>query len=194
MGARKRNIDVDPVKHRTGISVPVTYDRTDLRFRATFAGVSYEEREQATLNGKVHKAIEDSLNMEWTPIIKIKEVKPFVSSRDEDEYFIGFKIERFWLARFPDGTYKSCQWDGKEKGYLLLWCQSFSWEKGEFVPPTKDYYYFYLPYTDEIWDQLAVIQEVIRTAKIRFKAFFETPEGLGRLLSSHLLALPEPGR
>jgi len=199
MPAKKRYVDAGEITHRSSstIKVPIQFDRNELRFRASYAGKNYEHENAKELYKLVYQAIEESLDVPWQPVIQVKPLSPYGQSSMVDPCFVGFKIERFWTTRFPDGAYKSCQWDGKEKGYLLLWCRDFYWDKekyGPFNPPVKVQSYgditYYVPYSEETWDRLMFLQEKIKELRGQLLSLFETPEKLDRLFTSSILALP----
>ena len=118
-----------------------------------------------------------SLAVDWQPVVRIK---PFVKEYSEEPIhgpFVGFITERLWVALFPNGELKQCQWYGKEKGNLLPWCKGFSWNierDGPFTPPCHIQGYretYYLPYSDELWERLEYMQQKI----IELRVLFDCP-------------------
>lgn len=200
MPTRKRQVEMSVVEHHADntIRVQVYYDRTNQVFHATYAGEQYIDKIESMVRNLVYTAIEKSLDVPWTSAIYIKQLKPFANSMG-DEYFIGFEIDRMWVARFPTGQWKTCQWNGRETGHLLSWSKSFAWDTerdGPFVPPCQRVWYsdtfYYLPYTDNLWEKLQYMRQKIRELRAQLLALFGSQEGLDQLLTSPWLTLPAP--
>ena len=198
MATKKRYVETGTVEHTaSGISVPYEFDRDEKVFRAPYAGKTYTHKEAVALEHLVYEAIGDSLNVPWMPIIRVTPLAPGVSGHIK-ENFVGFYMERLWIAQFPDGTYKSCQWDGAEKGYLLVWCRTFHWNeqlRGPFsVPRTVREYsdvHYYLPHTEELWIRLQELDARIVELHRRLKTLLEDTNVVNMLLSaSPLFSLP----
>ena len=198
MPTKKRYVETGTVKHdASGIKVPYEFDRDEKVFRATYAGQTYTHKEAVALEHLVHEAIGDSLNVPWMPIIRVTPLAPGVSGQVKSN-FVGFQMERLWIAQFPDRGYKSCQWDGAEKGYLLVWCRTFHWDeklRGPFTVPrtVKEYnnIHYYLPHTEELWARLQELEAKIIELHKHLTALFEDANVVNMLLNtSPLLSLP----
>src|SRR5260370_24456760 len=129
MVARKRQVEMSEVQHRSAnLSVMTYYDREKKEFHGTYAGKPYCALTEDEVRKAVYAAIEESLNVPWTPIIRISPLKPLTHNDRDAEYYIGFRLNRQWVTQFPGGQYKCCeQWEGNERGQLLNWCKDFAW-------------------------------------------------------------------
>lgn len=200
MPVKKQHIDAGEVRHKlANINVPYTFDRNELVFHGTYAGTSYSHKEAAHLEGILYKAIEDSLNISWQPVIKVKQLTPDMRM-SSNENFVGFNLERMWVARFPNGTYTSCQWSAQEQNMWLAAARSFTWEEslqGPFLVPVVYKRYndtiYYLPYTEELWARVQALEATIKELRTQLLGMFEDVNVVELLLRApSLLRLVEP--
>ena len=203
MPAPRRAVPISTIEHHADstIKVQVFYDRREQEFYAEWAKEKYSGETEAEVREQVGAAIKAFLDVPWKPAIEIRVIDPYQGGPRpmREEEFLGFAIDRLWVSHFPNGKYKQCQWDGKEKGNLLRWCQDFHWDDerdGAFAPPQKRVWYhdvrYYLPYRDETWERLQFLLKKIAELRGELEKLFQTNEGLELLLFSPWLALPEP--
>jgi hypothetical protein len=193
-----------PFYEPANISVPVTVDRDSKRFKASFAGQTYEDADGKALEGIVLAAIKEALQVAWFPIIQVIPVSSNTNYGDpRDETILGFDIDRKWVALFPDGTYKEVSWhaQGDKEQYRLQWSKPFDWKQeklGVFEPPCIFHGYggrntYYHPYTEQLWDRLQLLQEKIKELRSQVLELLGTPDGLNFLMTSAFpLALSGP--
>jgi len=212
MPTDKKTQHVSTIKFEPAhISIPLTVDRDNKLFHATFAGKTYEHADGKMLEQIVLEEIRKSLQVAWQPVIMVvpvsnsthfaRSARSARSARDEE--ILGFDMECQWIAQFPDGTYKWTQWDaqGDREHYRLAWSHALEWDMqhlGPFRPPCVKHWYgtittYYLPHTELLWERLQVIQGKIKELRSQLLTLLSTTEGLELLMAVPVqLALPSP--
>jgi hypothetical protein len=210
----RKSIQVDTVTYKpAGITASIYLDRNTLTFYADFMDQHFSSTTAEEVKTQVYQVMVRVADLVWQPVIEVEKLSPFHGGNAP---FVGFVVDRFYVARRHDGTYAKVQWhrpipmtgissadDDDGQGNWLQWSETFYWTKdqGEFNPPTffdraGDRGRYYLPYTDPLWEGLQHLQQAIGELDDRLDGLLGTPEGLKALatIGRHLLlALPEPG-
>ncbi|MBO0794325.1 MAG: hypothetical protein J2P36_25710 [Ktedonobacteraceae bacterium] len=169
------------------IHVPVTVDRDTGQFRATFGGEVFEHTERRGLNKVVFDAIKKATQLTWTPIIELEPLNSSHVNLSHDAIF-AFALERKWITRLPDGSFKEVQWDaqGDKEKYRLLWSHPFRWEKTDFTLPHVWRRYekvtCYLPYSEQLYKRLQELQEIMKALRLDLLELLQTQDGLESLM------------
>lgn len=209
----RKPIQVDTVTYKpAGITTSIYLDRNTLTFFADFMDQHFSSITAEEVKTQVYQTMVKVADLVWQPVIEVEKLAPFQGGKTP---FVGFLLDRFYVARRYDGTYAKVQWhrsvpmtgissaDDDGQGNWLHWAETFYWTKdqGEFNPPTffdraGDRGKYYLPYTDPLWEGLQHLQQAIGELDDRLDSLLGTPEGLKALatIGQHLLlALPDPG-
>jgi len=186
--ADKKTTKVGMITHKgAGMHVQLNVDRDSRRFWAEVSGVRIEHADGKEVERLVLEAIEQSMDIPWTPVIA---VSPWAQSGSEYKVF-GFHADRIYIANLPNGVgLRQSRWDTKDNKQRLAWSQGFAWrpEHGTFNPPCvyRGYsgsVYYYLPYSEPVWDRLVFIQKQITRVAADFAAILESPDAIARLAS-----------
>jgi hypothetical protein len=106
---KKKPIEVDAVLNTVvGVRVPIKLDRESNRFFATYAGERYEHETCGNVKAMVREAIEAAQKLDWMPVIQIERLMPF--SAEKPEHFIGFTLERYYIAFTSGGRIVQTRW------------------------------------------------------------------------------------
>lgn len=147
---RKKPIDVDEVHNPTvGVRVKIKLDRERNIFFATFAGKRIEHEVCGEVIKQVREAIVAAQQLDWVPVIEIERLLPF--GADTAENFIGFTLERFYIAYTTEGRIVRTRWfedegvpvplsvyrkkiEGRFKGANesndMAFVETFAWDEG----------------------------------------------------------------
>jgi hypothetical protein len=107
--ARKKPIEVDEVHYATlGVRVKIFLNREKNKFYADYAGEHFEHAECAQVKRLVLDSIQASQKLDWIPVIEIEKLLPF--SADTPENFIGFSLDRFYIAYTTGGRIVRTRW------------------------------------------------------------------------------------
>jgi hypothetical protein len=203
MASAKRFTFISNIEHRAdkNIKIPIEYDRKDQVFRCSFGGITYTEKTEEDLRSVMADVIRGTLDVPWIAVIIIQDGDHYGMGHTQEKTSIAFAVSRSWIALFPSGETKICkQWEGQEKGYLLYWCKPLEWDTendGAFLLPCQQHRYaetyYYLPYTDDLWERVQTLQEMIAELKKHLISLFSTDQGIITLLASVPLQLgPAP--
>lgn len=111
-------VEADTVRHdKADVTVTIFFNRNNQKFFATVAGKVLENETCAALRGEVWTAIEEATKVEWIPVIEIEKLAPFHAQ--EYTGFIGFTVDRYYVAQLASGRMLKSRWyepgeDGEE--------------------------------------------------------------------------------
>jgi hypothetical protein len=222
----KKDREVDTIKHRSGIEAivyfnpnPPRHDQDGLTFWTKVGDKMFKAKSAAELFLQVDDYLNKNSKLDWHPVIKISELKPWnVPNPDK---FVGFEIERFYLAmtsevnRDKKRIIRQTEWDvynfdedcggfSKESFDKLgpdmfrIARSTVSYEFDCEIPgglPYRDHGHdqetFLLAYDESLWAALQTIQEGIARLKHRLRDLTGTPDGIKMLgqMGSQLLNL-----
>lgn len=116
MPQKLKPLKVDTVSHsKAGITVEIFLDRNSNVFYGKLAGQQIEDKACEVVKSKVYEAICASLEVEWLPVIEIEKLMPFHSRTSEG--FIGFSLDRYYLAILKSGRIVKSRWlESEEHG------------------------------------------------------------------------------
>ncbi len=119
---------------------------------------------------------------EWIPVIEIEEMHGWGNHEHANA---GFDIDRFYVAKRPDGTWLKTDWEVEDRSTV---CHAFR-EKGFKIPCIEDDRYnngdkkiFYVKYSDALWNALINLLDGIHTLSARLRDLVWTGEGQARLI------------
>lgn len=190
---------------RLGVTVDLMLDRNTLEFFAELGDLKITNKSADTVKAKMGEAIRAVSKLDWFPVVHIEQKDAFMSGGLEG--FVGFKTERFWMAKKPNGRLTTLPWNR----YMMLatsemetrwWSMvrdatGFYWENnwGKFELPCSEGKNHYLPYTDELWAGTERLITAIKLLRERLIALISSEEGIKQLVSigaSMIKALPAP--
>ena len=142
-------------------------------FTCTHAGVPYEDTQIQVLREKVLAAVKEYYTLTWMPIIELNMTVP--SDGWQKSYF-SLKRERKYIAYHENFGWKQIHWTAAESERLAH-SQRFQADQEFSVPTARESYgsqLAYLPYSDELWEQLEEIEKYLLLAarKLRSTGFF----------------------
>jgi hypothetical protein len=179
-------------------------DRNKLDFFFELGGNTHRAPSIDELRRKCRLEIENQSNLEWQPIIAIRRLTPFAS---QNRNFVGFVLDRFWIAQKPDGSWAKHRWD-PEGGSLApatddlrrewaysstAFAKTFALYEYDDKNILRDERTFHIEYSDEAWAKLKLISEQIRVLANRLDELMMTREGVEQLKAltvTRLLAAP----
>lgn len=185
---------VEDFRHnKRGVSVALFLDRNTHEFFFDFLQERYTKPSLAELHKLAYEVIERETALTWAPMITVEKLTPFVQS---DQTFIGFTIDRSWIARKANGNWLESQWDTRENGDTMhdreTWASNFY--IGRNVKFDRLPYYgeskYYLPYSEALWTGLEKLLHHIRAMKRTLNHLLTTPDGLQRVEQAAGRALP----
>lgn len=191
---------VGEVKHRgSGVVVPIYLDRNELDFFADFGGQRFRESKAKELRRKLWLTIDESIRLEWHPVIEVRALRPFAT---RSTGFVGFEADRFLWARRLDGSLARVEWRDKDVVDKYRYAKTLTAQikmQEEFAPPYRDSQArvatVYLPYTPDLWAGLQELVMGVSVLKERLTELLMTEEGQARLAEvgqAMVKALPAP--
>lgn len=204
MARTKRMVKVGEFKYApANLVIEIRYDNTEQVFWSLFAGQTLQAPTQGELESALKALIKAAYDVEWKRMIIAK------PRRESNREAAGVRlaIERVQWAYLPGAGLKLTQWDA-EGDYRIAWSHFFYIKDMQYdherlphwSPPyiePKRYVHddderYYIPYTDQIWDGLIIVQQRIAEIGQRLSTILGTSEGLLLLDSlASALALPE---
>ena len=139
------------------------------------------------LREKVLIAIKTTYTLDWTTIIEIN----LETSTPSSQFGARFSItkERKYVTHHSDFGYRQVHWTATPDGRLPH-SRPFPWKaEDEFIVPTGIESYgkqtTYLPYSDELWEQLEEIEKYLLLAvrRLRHDGFY-SPEAVSATLTT----------
>lgn len=180
MANSKRTSRVGYIEYTpANIKLEKKYDNKDNMFRAVYGGTTYEDKDGAALETTILKAITDSLQVEWYPVLTLTVANGYRS--DEK---IGIEAERLYMADVRNKGLVTVHWDATPERRLLA-SHTFEWSEkrdGAFQLPTLriNHYgqtsVYYYAYTEELWQQTQDIQEAIKRTRTALLYLLTKPE------------------
>lgn len=174
-----------------GLKLPVEVDRDTLKFRATFAGTRYEEKDGEVLRERVLAIVKAALQVQWLPVIR---VRPVMYTGSIPDNVFGLEVERLYVALLPPldeqqpSQYKYVHW-GAPAASRLEASRVFEWDTGRYGPFQTPWagrrsgvQEYFLSYNELAWERLHLIQCWVRTIRQQFFAHLTTPEGIASLV------------
>ena len=161
------------------IELEKKYDNKDNIFRAVYGGTTYEDKDGAALEATVLKAIIDSLQVEWYPVLTLS-----VANGYQADEKIGIEAERLYMANIPGKGLVTVHWNATPERRLLA-SHAFEWNEkrdGAFQLPTSRINHYaqnstyYHVYTDELWQQIQDIREAIKQTRSALLSILSKPE------------------
>lgn len=206
--AKKRRVDT--FHHKTG--VVELFLNNDNNFYAYVAGRTITKPSMSELKAEVHRVLEASTELTWRLVIEIKEFEPFGTT---DENHIGFSLERFAVGLAPNEVWMMLRWydfmypDAEHSGFMQYHYSHDPvsrevWDTGlerfkrsrrddhradfSLLPLHKELSH-YLPYDEELWTGLSVLQKGIADMKKKLDGIIRSDAGLNKLRK-----LRDPGK
>jgi hypothetical protein len=196
MASKEDGAKVDAVEYEAaGIKVDVRLNKKVGTFSAEWGDKRWKNTDLVTLKEEVRQYLKDSTTAEWFPIIAAAATGGSRYSGKDDER-TGLEIERFYVAMVA-GALRRVDWSQAQHGnfdaqYMLRYSKSFHWKDNgrEFTPPISDYEetktynygyredpHSYLPFTEETWKGLQLMQARIKEIRERTKLILSTTQG-----------------
>jgi len=177
----------------THTTVEMFLDRNDHTFFAKFGDQKYEAASKNELIVQLQKAIHESVNITWAPVIEVKRLEPghySMMDRDKDPSFVGFRLARYHYGRLNDGTWVATGWDVPDQLRASA-RQNLGWgRKDEFNPPCHRQGHsglpdtYFLPYDEAAWEALIQLVSNIRAVRQRWDAMLSSEDGIGQLVKA----------
>jgi hypothetical protein len=115
MPRKLKPLEVDEVNlDRAGVRVKIYLDRNRNVFYGKVAGKQIEDASCDVAKGKVYQAIVEATSVEWVAVIEIEKLTPF--SARSYEGFIGFTLDRYFVATLESGRMIKTRWFEEEEG------------------------------------------------------------------------------
>lgn len=183
----------DWTHERRGITLVFFLDRNDNTFFFEYQKQRISKPSIVELQHAALALVEASAALVWLPMITVSRLKPF--AREDCGDFIGFEINRSWIAKKVNTDWLQSRWDGFDRDgqdEREKWAGNFypSRHIADFALPyygaadhVHDRDQFYLPYTEELWVGLEQLLEKIRLVKTQLDLLLTTPAGLERVAS-----------
>lgn len=185
-------------KHfKHGVTVDLMLDRNTHTFFCVFQGNRIVAPSLAELQRLISKEVEASFSLSWIPMITVTRLKPF-NDRDSSS-FVGFRLEQSWIARKQDGKWLEASWgsfNGERDLRNDFAADFYPGKDGTFSLPFKgrdsirNYDCYYLPYTEEVWDALLLIDDRIKTIRDQLHELLTTDKGIEFLMTFATKLLP----
>ena len=178
---------------RLGVKVSLCFDKNRADFCFELGGTTFRAPSIAELRRLAHDQILATYDLTWLPIIEVKRLNPFAN---KSRTFVGFNLDRFWIAKKNNGDWVDHQWEELEEGQPIPdpevarrdWISnSHYFAASTFKLDTLQADYrgdadsYHLAYSDAVWDNLQRIVDQIEVLRDRLNALLTTPEGLARL-------------
>jgi hypothetical protein len=207
MPRRLKPSKVDVIEHKTfGVKLDLMFDRNPdkLDFFATFGAEEYRSRNPDELKTLLRKKIEEASKLEWAAAIVVDTKGGHMAAGSGltisfERYWWARKLDgKILRADWAWGPNCADEDQQRQRRFRdedptadlrqkhateMHW-----WEKSpRFEPPVAEHNYYgraeaipdktHLPYTEETWAALGVIQDSIRTLKGQLAAIIHTEEG-----------------
>src|SRR5437763_6838548 len=146
----------------TQTKLPIKFSPKRGVFICTHAGVPYEDTQIQVLRERVLAALREYYTLTWMPIIELNMTVP---SGWQRSYF-SLKRERKYIAYHENFGWKQIHWTAAESERLAH-SQRFQADQEFSVPTARESYgsqLAYLPYSDELWEQLEEIEKYLLLA------------------------------
>jgi hypothetical protein len=195
MASKEDGAKVDKAEYtQAGIVVDIRLNKQKGLFNAEWGDKRWTNADLTTIKQEIVQFLRDSTTTEWKPIIITKATGTgFYSGKDNE--WVGLEIDRCYIGVIA-GAHRRVDWETAKryKDDMLRYSKSFYWRDNgrEFTPPITDhvgedrvYSYSsaanepntYLPYTDETWAGLNVMQERIKQIRERIQLILSTAQG-----------------
>jgi hypothetical protein len=187
----KKPKQVDTIIHqKSKIRVPLYFNESNLEFTASYQGQHFMGSDGVKIKSAVWKAIDKSIEIDWTPIITVYPVEPFNSYQGEHSSYVGLKMKRSYVGYLKTGDrpdeMREMDWSYMETGNNtdishVQFSHGFSF-KGKFEPPCHEGTgisgSFYLPYSESTWLGLEELISRINELRVRLYDMLTTDEGI----------------
>lgn len=197
--ARRKPLKIDELYHKqSGITVPIYLSVSGNYFQTTLPnGDQVGDQVRGELDKKIKTWLDENTVLEWLPLIQVDE---YSLSYGDSTNLIGFDLSRMYYAKKKSGAgmmYK--HWEPTKEGKEPAWEAKWGFEADKFNPPVKGRGYrdnmtFYLPYSEDLWDTLQMLQKCLGWFKLNLRSHLETGEleGLSQLLLDMVKIAPVP--
>lgn len=167
--------------NKKGVIVELFFDRDSKEFFATYAGKQLRKPSINELRAAMHAQVEATVKLVWIPMITIDRITPFGNSNGA---FVGFDIERQWIAQTLPGFWVSLLWETYERTDKDTFIKQFypaQAVRSAFKLPCHAEDCFYLPYSEQLWKGLSEINEAILKLRDGLNKLLTTEDGLRRI-------------
>jgi hypothetical protein len=180
-------------KHdKHGSVVDLMLDRNDHTFFCVFQGKRLTQPSLDQLRREICKAVESSFDLTWIPMITVTRLTPF--HRNHDSVFVGFELNRDWIAKRQDSKWLIAQWTSLngETDHRTEFARELYIGRdnmSDFSLPYKghssvtSYDSYYIPYTDDIWEAMQLIKQRIQDIRDQLHRLLTTEEGIKFLMT-----------
>ena len=111
---------------------------------------------------------------------------------------VAIKLKRRYVARFPDGSYKTVHWGCPPDDRIQV-SQPFEWDttrNGPFTTPASRQHYsqthYYHAYTEVLWSQLQSFQVLIGLLRTQLQTALQTEAGITAFSAAFVALLGTP--
>lgn len=225
MARGKKDQVVETFEHRSGMKIDLLFDpnpqrihpETGLTFNAVVGDKGFRFKTAEEVKRAVWEYLDANCKLDWHPVIEITELEPW--GANNDELFVGFNIDRYYLAESNDKrqdghpSLRKLRWDeytpDKDRMrfdstdnidfYRIQNSQefhAFHLKIPDCLPyrekhPHRTGKHSYLLYDESVWVALQSIQEGITRLKRKLRTLTGTNTGIQQLtaMGSQLLNL-----
>ncbi len=186
---------VDWIVHaRTGVKVALRLNKGTMTFEAEYAGITYKSKDGAEIRKQILDEIERSHQLTFYPVIIVELEEPRYWGRSYQARAGGVLLVARRHYYSSDGVLRELSWEDHAAGKvdrLKRWNPvGYKGKPGDFAlpymvskPTTTSSSYYYLPYTDEVWDGLQEIVKVIKQARDRLAVLLSAPSVIADLIT-----------
>lgn len=213
MARGKKDVKVETVRHRSGMTVDIFFDpnpggERGLTFNAKIGDKRFQNANAAELKREIYAYLSANLELTWHPVIIVSEVAPFSPGRAS---FVGIEVDRAYLANGADGRVRQLNWDDYDVApgtfgprpdenidSFRLGRARECWNGLKKVPDdlpyktkSSDKETRILPYTDALYAGLVEIDSGIDRLKVKLRELMNDKQGWDRvaLIGAQLLRL-----
>lgn len=193
------------------------------RFKAVVYNKTLHAATYNELTNMVRKAVEEGNQISWQPIIHLIYLEPWVGNKAQA--FLGFDKDRLNIGQSCAGKWFWISWDalkwypeqiaqnmrpfthdtkdqnGKVIPFTLphnngYWTQLGQREVSEWKSSYREPTEFWVPYSEDIWQALTAMEEMLKNAREKLHDMFKSPDGMQQVLAitsgSHTLIGMKP--
>lgn len=196
--ARRKPLKIDDLVHeQSGNTIGIYLSVSGNYFEATLPnGEVIRDQVRLELDKKIKTWLDENTVLDWIPVIQVDE---YSMNYGDSTKMVGFDLSRMYYAKKKSGQgmmYK--HWEPAEGGSWPSWEAKWGFEAKSFNPPVVQKGYrsntFYLPYSEDLWDTLQMLQKYLGWFKLNLRNHLKTGEveGLSQLLLDMVQIAPLP--
>ena len=166
--------------------IVILYDVEEQIFKARVFDIWLEEKLQSDLKKKIIEEVEKVVSgmFNWIPIIEVKE--NYSWGEDPMVSYVGFEIDRYYVAQKESGKWLKSRWGDKEKASeRYRTCEGF---KDVFEIPFEEQEgyrdnekIFYMHYDEAKWIGFGRLTDAIKELKLKLRKLVGTEKGQQRI-------------